>query len=137
MELGTNPETAHVGRVIQEGLPEEVTFRLRPAGCIGNSHVKSWWDYSSHKRRSGPTRVRRVDRTVKGSFVGIRCSLTGQVEVCLLFLAVFHTVLEHWEAGPGWCVPFLIPQQYVRWQYSLRLHRELRMISKTKVLPLC
>ena len=31
-ELEANRETAYVGRVIQEGLPEEVTFRQNPAG---------------------------------------------------------------------------------------------------------
>lgn len=68
MELETNMETAYVGRVIQEGLSEEVTFRQGPTGCAGSSHVKSCRKYGSCQRRVEPKEVRTTDKDLKRQF---------------------------------------------------------------------
>lgn len=62
-------ETAYVGRVIREGLPEEVTSRLRPAGGVGSSHVYSRKNHNPCKRSTESKEVRTADKNYRGSLL--------------------------------------------------------------------
>lgn len=70
MELETDMETAYVGRVIREGLPEEVTSRLKLAGGVGSSQVYRK-NHNPCKRSTESKEVRTADKNYRGSLLGI------------------------------------------------------------------
>lgn len=114
VDIETNTERAYVGRVIWEGLPEEVTFGPSPAGLVERIHVNSWTNQSSCKRRTGPKKVRTIDKDYKRPFSRTQIHphrLYGQTEVCLLSRErdASDTALEPRGAGVPWRVPCLVP----------------------------